>query len=971
MSSQNKHKLYKKYLEVIGNLQFTIREIDVIACIIHNRGEKKIANLLSISPRTVSSHVHNIMLKCSLHSKDGVIDFIQKSGKLSYLKQYYISLLVIDTFKRHLDKIKKQINKNNIIWVVYSGEITIQQKPLLSDIEKYFKLANVELCLTSDKKLPYDLNTELEKIEAGDYFIAILNLLKSIIDKEGIDRIIKEFENEYQSIIEEQPLQEIISAPIKSQFHNIPKIKLGIITSLMILGIILFLQLKDNFSNIQEPILARSNFILPHDNILLKRTKINEEIEKKFSGPDNIKTVVLVGTGGSGKTTLARQYARKQNNSIVWEINAENGNTLLYSFEKLAYSLCTNELEKKEINSIQSNENFDEKIKKLELFLAKKARQNPNWLIIYNNLESFDNIQKYFPYNGKLWGNGKVIITTRDSNISTNSYISSNNIIKVGELTKAEKSELFHKIIEDNRNSTLLDIEESKLEKLLDRLPSFPLDVSTAAHYIKREKISYSKYLEYILKPDEKFSSIQEEFLKDIDEYTKTRYKIITTSIKHIINTNSDFQDLLFFITMLDSENIPKDLLISYKDDLTVSKLMYELRRFSLITETIDNKTSITNNFSIHRCTQDIALAYLMKSIPKSKLNKSLKNIAIALDSYMTKELNSCNLDKIRLLIPHIEMFLTHSNIIDRPYYADLYYKLAHAYFDIATYQKAKQLFGLTYNLYRDLYGENDIKTALASARLGVVYRNIGDYKEAKNLLKQAFIVYNRHYGPKTIESGKIAIYLGNAYRNIGDSEKAKELTEKAYRIYKANYKDNDINLSFAMAYLGTIYKDIGEYKKSKKLLEKALLGYKNYYGENHTKTAWVSVRLASLYKNTGNYKQAQKLLEKALNIYQLHNGKDSLETAWTLSHLGIIYHKLGNNTKSVKLLEEGLAIYNMHIKSDDIITGWVKFNLSNAYYAIKNYKKSSELLKESLKIYEKYYGKTHVKTMSIASKVK
>ena len=56
-------KLYELHLNSIKNLAFTFREIDIIACVMHNRGEKKIASLLLVSPRTVSSHVYNIMGK--------------------------------------------------------------------------------------------------------------------------------------------------------------------------------------------------------------------------------------------------------------------------------------------------------------------------------------------------------------------------------------------------------------------------------------------------------------------------------------------------------------------------------------------------------------------------------------------------------------------------------------------------------------------------------------------------------------------------------------------------------------------------------------------------------------------------------------------------------------------------------------------------------------------------------------------
>jgi len=75
-------ELYDSYLNNIKDINFTHREIDIIACVLHNRGEKKTASLLSISPRTVSAHIHNVMLKLGCNSREHLIDFIEKSGKL-------------------------------------------------------------------------------------------------------------------------------------------------------------------------------------------------------------------------------------------------------------------------------------------------------------------------------------------------------------------------------------------------------------------------------------------------------------------------------------------------------------------------------------------------------------------------------------------------------------------------------------------------------------------------------------------------------------------------------------------------------------------------------------------------------------------------------------------------------------------------------------------------------------------------
>jgi len=113
------------------------------------------------------------------------------------------------------------------------------------------------------------------------------------------------------------------------------------------------------------------------------------------------------------------------------------------SFELLAYALCETTEEKQELNSIQEITNTDQKEKLLLLFVQNKLRRQDNWLLIYDNVESFEHIRKFFPYDVKAWGKGRAIITTRNSNISVNSYIPPKNVITIAELTEPEKLELF------------------------------------------------------------------------------------------------------------------------------------------------------------------------------------------------------------------------------------------------------------------------------------------------------------------------------------------------------------------------------------------------------------------------------------------------------------------------------------------------------------------------------------------------
>ncbi|MBY0293268.1 MAG: helix-turn-helix transcriptional regulator [Alphaproteobacteria bacterium] len=73
--------IYSEHLATINGITFTPREIDVIACLLSARGTSKIASFLSIAPRTIATHIRNIMLKLERNSRENILDFIEKTSK--------------------------------------------------------------------------------------------------------------------------------------------------------------------------------------------------------------------------------------------------------------------------------------------------------------------------------------------------------------------------------------------------------------------------------------------------------------------------------------------------------------------------------------------------------------------------------------------------------------------------------------------------------------------------------------------------------------------------------------------------------------------------------------------------------------------------------------------------------------------------------------------------------------------------
>lgn len=231
-SHNNSPKHDSSSIDVINGVNFTPREIDVLACIIGGRSAKKIAASLSLSPRTVENYTRNIMLKIECNSRENILDFLEKSDKISLLRKHYSTLFP-------------------------------QASP--SEEESF---ASPPPDSTHKHQIP-----SFRKKKAGQYFL--LGVIFLCVVLSGSWLFFKQQDNN--------------TAPDLNKTENS----------------------------------IRSDLIIPVRDVLLERPQLIAQLDEKFKGKNGIQTIALIGPGGAGKTTLARQYAHLQKNDVVWEINAE------------------------------------------------------------------------------------------------------------------------------------------------------------------------------------------------------------------------------------------------------------------------------------------------------------------------------------------------------------------------------------------------------------------------------------------------------------------------------------------------------------------------------------------------------------------------------------------------------------------------------------------------------------------------
>ncbi|MDR1235539.1 MAG: LuxR C-terminal-related transcriptional regulator [Holosporaceae bacterium] len=619
----------------------------------------------------------------------------------------------------------------------------------------------------------------------------------------------------------------------------------------------------------------------------LPRESIEKQADLAFAEKRNITMVALVGCGGAGKTTLARKYSGKLNAELKYEINAETESTLKNCISDLAYKLAIDDSDKKSLEFINGILDESKKHKQLLHFVRNRMKKLSNWVLIFDNLESFNYLRDFHLGDSKIWGKGKVIITTRNENIKTVNYLGEITVIPIGELENKEKEKLFRDILEISQSESV--------QKFLEQIPGYPLDVSSAAYYVKNTGISPEKYLKYTQQTTEEFVKMNQKIISECTDYEKTRYGIVTSNFREILGKNKLFLPLLATICFLDSQEIPLQILRKMTGAFIVDNLISYLKQYSMITFKDDN-------ISIHRNTQSIGADYLIKKMSPAEKKQIIDKMISVLTPY---EYLDANYPDLRRLIPHLKAFLHRIDQAEVQNIDNYKIDLLSAIGDIYSMKECTAAESLQY--YEQISDINERckyldETALAllNLRIGRVYALISKNEEAMKYLSKSLPKLQTH-PPELARNYRL---IGSIYTRNNKFDEANRNFDKGIEVLdhygeqvaKANFVRADIYSEKAFNYFMEGI-NRGNAQKSVDIIQKAIdiLSQDIHQSEQHTRHLIVyKSKLSGIYNALGKYdlslregKEAEDLIKTLSSMdNRMFRARGMIFRERALSHL-------------------------------------------------------------------------------------
>lgn len=388
------------------------------------------------------------------------------------------------------------------------------------------------------------------------------------------------------------------------------------------------------------------------------RQDILTQIDEKFfpigalveeSGQTRLRSCVICGIGGIGKTEVATEYvfsSRDKFDAVFW-VNADTPEKLSLGFTEMSRALGLED-ESAPKDETESREMVKGWLSKPILAANQgtpKANDEASWLLILDNADDPDILYDFWPDTGT----GCVIVTSRNP-LSKDTAYSPSLGIDLAPFNLGEAGLLLQSV--SNR-----EYEENSLEtctRIVEILGGLPLAITQMGGIIRRRYMSLEDFLAYY--------EVNARKLHDTAAPGQRRsYKQTISSVWMLEALSRSATALLQVLSLLESDRIQESLLFRDMNgvelpDYPKSRSAYIDARTELLSSSLVTKDMKNNELRIHRLVQDVVRERLSDEQSHAVYEST---IVLVSNSWPFVQFDGRNamgrLERCELLFPHVE----------------------------------------------------------------------------------------------------------------------------------------------------------------------------------------------------------------------------------------------------------------------------------------------------------------------------
>jgi len=654
---------------------------------------------------------------------------------------------------------------------------------------------------------------------------------------------------------------------------------------------------------------------------------------KKYTPKADAPVVISAckGLGGVGKTQLALRYlveTKDQYNLRVW-FQAENVDLLERDYY-IQFAMAL------------GYESKDPLFKDAFIHVDKVLSDNPGWIIVYDNVSTYEDIEKFLP----TAEGGKVLITTRSQEWPEEDV----NILPIDIMDETDSIALLKAILKrkefDNR-----EIEDMKILVGKDMLEGLPLAIAQAGACIFHQGISISEYIRCYKESQEEMLSYERLPSGTTHDPVLITWKMSINAIqeesKKLKKSVLSYAPLLLLpCAYLAPEGISRKIVSKWFEKTypefksACSELLGMLHKYSLINRGEDV-------LSLHRLVQD-SIRICHKDVELlAKINLNCSVINQTWYKSLLEVMRDLILDHDKTIIEtgfwrnelffHLETIMKHCREIPvNEEMAIIFFELGKSAYDVSRkyaekFFKAAEEILAQHQSHKDLYAETLL-------RLGMILydgaKNAIEREDGRELCEKSLKISEEIKSDGLIVEA--CLKIGLAYNGNNKVEEAKKYYKKALDTLSQQLQTFPLlnielteKICSAKGYQCGCYVQLLE-------LSTAISDYQDVYD---------SLKRMEILKDPLSLKIASIDLARALNLggrYQ--EAQDALKQEFQLDNADKVYGLVGvhamlmgceSSVKKSLFLKEKVDLEKLVIDLDSIISNYKAFARKSETYDI------------------------------------